>query len=329
MPGQVSQIKGGNPVTVRYNVSASYIVLSLDPLYHPAAKNKKVSGSSVSLYNLIPGKRYFYKLLNGGSIVREGCFTPAGPLRMIKVADVVNIRDLGGWEAEGGKHIAYGKIYRGYQMDGGQWDNQSKAFIDSLGINVDLDMRGRYSSAATNTYHNNAAGFTNENESSYFKAGSQVNHPENSYINLQVQQLMYQDGALGITAGLYRVAIRYIIRKLSAGKTVYFHCWGGADRTGTLAFLLEALLGVAEGDLSQDYELTTFGGNRRIRTTTPPSDFPFKTFVTGYLYPGFHGNTIQEIVTAWAMDKTIDSEYMDVEPLTSDEISTLKALLLE
>ena len=38
---------------------------------------------------------------------------------------------------------------------------------------------------------------------------------------------------------------------------VYFHCWGGADRTGTIAFLLNAFLGVGEKDLIDDYEITT------------------------------------------------------------------------
>ena len=36
------------------------------------------------------------------------------------------------------------------------------------------------------------------------------------------------------------------------------HCWGGADRTGTVAFILEGLCGVSEADLAIDYELTSF-----------------------------------------------------------------------
>ena len=39
---------------------------------------------------------------------------------------------------------------------------------------------------------------------------------------------------------------------------VYMHCWGGADRTGTVAFILEGLCGVSETDLAIDYELTSF-----------------------------------------------------------------------
>ncbi len=53
---------------------------------------------------------------------------------------------------------------------------------------------------------------------------------------------------------------------------IYFHCWGGADRTGSLAFLLEGLCGVSETDLSIDYELTTFGGafGSRVRVDSKP-----------------------------------------------------------
>ena len=41
---------------------------------------------------------------------------------------------------------------------------------------------------------------------------------------------------------------------------LYFHCRIGADRTGTLAYLLEGLLGVSEEDRYRDYEMTVFFG---------------------------------------------------------------------
>ena len=36
----------------------------------------------------------------------------------------------------------------------------------------------------------------------------------------------------------------------------FFHCLAGADRTGGLAFLLEALLGMDENEIIADYEIT-------------------------------------------------------------------------
>ena len=39
-----------------------------------------------------------------------------------------------------------------------------------------------------------------------------------------------------------------------------FHCIGGTDRTGTFAFMLNALLGVDEEELIRDYEMSFIGG---------------------------------------------------------------------
>ena len=39
---------------------------------------------------------------------------------------------------------------------------------------------------------------------------------------------------------------------------VIIHCENGADSTGTMAFLINALLGVNEEDLIKDFELSTF-----------------------------------------------------------------------
>jgi hypothetical protein len=36
------------------------------------------------------------------------------------------------------------------------------------------------------------------------------------------------------------------------------HCTYGQDRTGTICYLLEALLGVSDADLRKEYELSTF-----------------------------------------------------------------------
>ena len=40
---------------------------------------------------------------------------------------------------------------------------------------------------------------------------------------------------------------------------LYVHCWGGADRTGEIVLLLQALMGVTDEDLLTDYEMTSFG----------------------------------------------------------------------
>ena len=44
------------------------------------------------------------------------------------------------------------------------------------------------------------------------------------------------------------------------GDNIYFHCTIGSDRTGTLAYFLEGLLGVSEEDRLRDYEISYFYG---------------------------------------------------------------------
>ncbi|MBQ7651025.1 MAG: tyrosine-protein phosphatase, partial [Victivallales bacterium] len=43
-----------------------------------------------------------------------------------------------------------------------------------------------------------------------------------------------------------------------ANYPIVFHCIGGTDRTGTMATLLNALLGVNENELCRDYEASWF-----------------------------------------------------------------------
>ena len=42
--------------------------------------------------------------------------------------------------------------------------------------------------------------------------------------------------------------------------SIFFHCTIGTDRTGTLAYFLEGLLGVSEEDRLEDYELSYYFG---------------------------------------------------------------------
>ena len=291
-----------DPVMISWEGEGSSIFVSADPLFAEPAKEASItlSSSSASIYNLIPGKRYYFQVRSSdGAIEKELCIRPLGPLRLIKMGSVPNVRDLGGWTGEDGRTIAYGKLYRGYNIDA--IGNARSVFLGNLGIAADMDLRG---------YDGNGT------------PSNPLSLSGEYYINIRLQQFMVSGSQYGVTADLYIQAIRYIIMRLSAGEPVYFHCIGGADRTGTLAFLIEALLGVSESDLSQEYELTSFHSTR-LRTDT--SSRPFKTMVVNYLYGSFwhsEDDTIQDIVTRWA-------QSVPGDPLTDSEIRQLKDLLLE
>lgn len=78
------------------------------------------------------------------------------------------------------------------------------------------------------------------------------------------------DGYSSAFSAAYKENYRRIFSALADERNypVYMHCTGGADRTGTVAFLLNALLGVPEVELIHDYEFTSFSvyGERNSKT---------------------------------------------------------------
>ena len=48
----------------------------------------------------------------------------------------------------------------------------------------------------------------------------------------------------------------FVYNSVKAGKGVYFHCSLGRDRTGTMGVLILGVLGVREGIIAKEYEVT-------------------------------------------------------------------------
>ncbi|MBP3685947.1 MAG: tyrosine-protein phosphatase, partial [Clostridia bacterium] len=90
---------------------------------------------------------------------------------------------------------------------------------------------------------------------------------------------------------------------------IYLHCTYGADRTGTVCFLLEALLGVEKDDLIRDYELTALAH--------PATEAENLVFFLETLN-AFPGNNLKE--------KT--ENYLRSIGVTDAEISSLREIYL-
>ena len=246
--------------------------------------------------------RDYKKIRPSAGISAGGTVSAAGPVHIINGV-APNMRDLGGWRIDGG-HIAYGKLFRGARLDrisGGGKD----IFLNELGISVDLDLRGN----------------------NYSEAGALPVIEGVTYARFPVNKFLGR--GTGNTEEMYQQAIRCIIGWLSQGKAVYFHCAQGADRTGTLAFLIEALLGVSESDLSKDYELTTFcSRNTRLRNARAGLFencvlYEMITYLRSYGYPQVQ--SINQLVFNWATTRHSDN----VDPLTPEEIELLKMYMSE
>ena len=295
---------------------ASSVLLATDPLFKDARTIAADADSPVEIYNLVPGVDYYYKVLSGAQTLKQGGVTPVGPLRMICTYQgarprhaVYNVRDLGGWKtADGRRHIAYGKLYRGSNIDHLNDDPYAKdVILNQLGASIDFDLRG-------------------------YKGDANDPHIDGlTYYQLPLRKNF--EGGTGQTERLYKKAIRQILGWLDEGRVVYFHCAAGADRTGTLAFLIEALLGVGDSDLSKDFEITSFD-RFDWRTRIPREDDPTHTIglLIPYLRSGQFGEPsrpLRELVYNWATSETQDdlgNEY--VAPLTAEEIARLRSHLL-
>ena len=313
---EVSKYSGSdkpNPVKLSWEGKASFIQVSTSPDLSDSWEIK-VDSSPASVYNLVPDVRYYYSVVAAdGSILRESCVIPKGPERMINGV-AKNMRDLGGWRA-GDKTIRYGKLYRGARIDDIQSNPSAKAILlDDLGVSIDLDLRGLPAGSAGGSSEKNpwtssdSVDYVNIQLWNYFVSSTNL---------YQIPQI-----AEGVSADQYQYAIRQIIGWLKEGKSVFFHCHGGSDRTGTLAFLIEGLLGVSESDLAKDFELTSFSGSSRRRNGS--TGWYFKPMVQ-YIRSFAPNGSITDQVTAWA--KTLHSDK--VAPLSDQEIEELKRLMLE
>lgn len=166
---------------------------------------------------------------------KAGTLKPLDALRWIRTsagATAWNVRDLGGWPCDGGT-VKYGLLIRGGKLavaDRG-------VLVGELGIQHDLDLRGR-----------EGGGSDDEPEMTESRLGSDVWYT-------RTQQYAWY--ALTPVA-TWQAYLRCVIDAVTHREPVYFHCTAGADRTGTLACVLEGLLGMSQSDIDKDYELTTF-----------------------------------------------------------------------
>lgn len=256
------------------------------------------------IYNLLPSQTYYYTvthMLADGSIVtaKSGSFaTGSIPWRLLKVDGIQNVRDLGGWTGLNGQQVKYGKLFRGSAVDDGTYRDLlitgagRREMVSMLGIRADLDLRYNYTDSAISK------------DMTFLCAG-------------------YGSYAQAITTAGYRTIFKtileWIVARLSESppKPVYFHCQGGCDRTGTLAFLLMGLLGVSESDLSREYELSSFSpiGTGRVRNSTV---YGYSAMVAAL--KSFSGSTITEKFADFAETGC---------GVSADTISSFRALMLE
>lgn len=171
-------------------------------------------------YNQVPGVETPFAATG-----EAGTLKPLDFLRYIQT-NTWNVRDLGGWACDGGT-VKYGLLFRGGEPSSADYN----VLVKELGIKYDLNLRGSSEAPWTKSPLGDDVFFVKAEAYNWY-----------SLTNVEA----------------WRINLRCVFDAVTHNEPVYFHCAAGADRTGTLACVLEGLLGMSQSDIDKDYELTTF-----------------------------------------------------------------------
>lgn len=198
-------------------------------LFNENSKTKnfliKVKSSDINNY-LIPNNTYYLESVSNKEIIELVKIT--GNIRMINISSIGNMRDLGGWLADNGV-IKYGVLFRSANTNALKDLSQ----VSNLGIKKVIDLR-------PNSEINSSSAVESirlRNPIEYYTIKKEVHNAVEKIMKLVVEE----------------------------NKNVLFNCNFGRDRTGTVAYIIEGLLGVSLENRKTDFELTYFYSPIRTR----------------------------------------------------------------
>lgn len=246
---------------------------------------KKASSAGVNtLLNAVPNEvAHWWNTVNG-NVKQNGTIKPTGQVRMINTT-ASNVRDLGGWVCDGGK-IKYGKLFRGGLLA----ESDAEVLVKQLRIKHDIDLRSE-------TDNGGITASPLGNEVVYTTTPTYVWYSINS------------------NASDWYIILKAIFDAVTKNEPVIFHCAAGADRTGTVACIIEAILGVSQSDIDKDFEITSFAVHPNARRRT---DDNWK-------------NLISEI-NAFSVGDTFRDRvinFVGTLGFTSDEINAFRAAMID
>lgn len=278
----------------------------------------------VNLTNLVPNDSYTYSVTtSGGKVLASGNFTTTGHLHQVyfngdpqkpnvKGGGGRNARDFGGWKTLDGKTVKYRKVYRGGRLNE-KWtpyplNAQGEKEVLFEGLGAELDLRG--------------------NSDVIF---------EPAVAGLDHCAPVIEEGGktmLVTYKAQTKECFEFVVNSVRNNKPIYFHCSLGRDRTGTLGILLLGLLGVPEGDISKEYELTYFAPVGYSVSSSDKKSNPtpvFKNTRMAWVYsdvtPYFW--ELAEQTTGKTFAEGVEKYLLEVAGVSQKDIDDFRALMLE
>ena len=184
---------------------------------------------------------------------------PAHPVpgTQLDFAGGTNFRELGGYEADEGKHVKWGQIWRGIptcKLTG----EADRAKLDALGLRLILDLRSVEEAKKEPDYVPDGARLVQicglrdaTGQEIDFSPNDIQRLVQSAPAGMSLTQLMYRQMLTG------NKAFKELFRALEAGETpILFHCTAGKDRTGVAAMLILLALGASDETICADYART-------------------------------------------------------------------------
>jgi protein-tyrosine phosphatase len=180
-----------------------------------------------------------------------------GNSRHVSFDRLHNFRDFGGYRAADGGRVRWGRLYRSDSL--GKLAGQDTRRFAALGIRTVIDLRypwevaygGRVPARAGLAYYNCSIEHRPYDQSQLSAAADPVRFLADRYSEVAA------DGAAEISQALRIIA--------DAGQSpLVIHCASGKDRTGLLAAVVLALLGVPDDCIAADYALTELATDQLI-----------------------------------------------------------------
>ena len=220
-----------------------------------AAENFSLTNRTTAyVTNLELGRTYRWTVRRSGTEdSAAGTFTTdSEPPRLLRAGGVSNFRDLGGWKTAAGKAVRENMIFR------------------SAGLRSSSKTKGSIfrRTVVLGDRRVTAEGIATLNRDFKIKTDLELRTPQETAgmagtllgegVHWKNISFAAYDLIDNTVRGREPFAKIFEIFTKEENYPVLMHCSGGRDRTGTLAFLLNGLLGVAEDDLCRDWEASVF-----------------------------------------------------------------------
>lgn len=258
-----------------------------------------VTEQKVSFTNLKIDTTYYYKVMSGSDLVKEDSFLTSNEvIRNMYVSGITNVRDLGGYKVDGGV-TKQGLIYRTGRLNECSTETVVNK-INEKGINTMLNEMKVKSEIDLRVVENNEVGALTE--------GVGVLGPTVHYYQCPMDYNYSFEGEFNAPS------VRKVFQILGNPDNypTFFHCSIGTDRTGYIAWVINAVLGVSEGYLWRDYLFSNFGNIGSKRSISTIENKYVKTI------NNTPGNSLKEKAEKYLLDRGVKQS----------EIDTLRSMML-